>query len=380
MAKKTKWILLVVSICLALALIPVASAQIITEPLLGDYNLTNVIICIIAAAGGGAFGAAIGAIPAFAFCGFLAFLGSVQEMVGAPASAYSLAFGPFMGPHVAFAAACAAAAYAAKYEPGLIEHDDWGYHDAKNILATLSPKLSILAVGGLFGIFGQALKMGTDYFIGGYAGFGFAHIAWVVVASAIVHRIVFRYPIIGDMKKVAKRVGSELKEGISWFSFSIGDAEPHLPWQFEWKTVLALGAFVGLISAYITILTGDPWIMFGASAAMLILLETDWGFRPDNPKAGLIVTHHITMPAAIASIASIAGGQPVAVAVLWGVIFGVLGAFFRELTERAFYAWGDTHWDPPATSITITIFIIVVLSWVGVLGNNTMNVLGPILF
>lgn len=53
-------------------------------------------------------------------------------------------------------------------------------------------------------------------------------------------------------------------------------------------------------------------------------------------------------------------------AVVLGAVFGILGALLGELSERTFYAHGDTHWDPPATSIVITTFLIAVLAMIGV--------------
>lgn len=64
---------------------------------------------------GGAFGAAIGALPAFIFCGFLGFLGVAAAMAGASFDWHSIiTFGPFFGPHIAFAGGVGAAAFAKK--------------------------------------------------------------------------------------------------------------------------------------------------------------------------------------------------------------------------------------------------------------------------
>lgn len=335
-----------------------------------------VVIAVIAALGGGAFGASIGALPAFAWCGFMTIAGAVATAIGlegASMSLYVAAFGPLFGPHVAFAGGAAAHAYAAKYHPELQEQEGWGYHSAKNILIPTGTNPKVLAVGALFGAGGQLLKMGTDFVTGTQMSFGFAHIAWVVVFSAFVHRIVFGYPLVGDREKVAERVGSTVG-GTSWLSFDVGEAEPHLPWQFEWGEVLVLGGLVGLVSGYVTIITQSPWVMFGISAATLLFLCNDYGLRPDTDRAGTPVTHHITLPASVAAHAVFFQMQnpplhPLVYAMFWALVFGVVGAWFRELTERLFYAWGDTHLDPPAFSITITVILLVLLSTLGIIGE-----------
>lgn len=334
-----------------------------------------VVIAVIAALGGGAFGASIGALPAFVFTGFLTIAGAIATAIGlegASASLYVAAFGPLFGPHVAFAGGAAAHAYAAKYHPELQEQDGWGYHDAKNILIPTGTNSKVLAVGALFGAGGQLLKMGTDFVTGPQTGLGFAHIAWVVVFSALVHRAVFGYPIMGDREEVAERVGSTVGN-TSWLSFEFDEAEPHLPWQFEWGEVLFLGGLVGLISGYVTVITQSPWVMFGISAATLLFLCNDYGLRPDSDRAGTPVTHQITLPASVAAHAVFFQMQnpplnPLVYAMFWALVFGILGEFFRELTERLFYAWGDTHLDPPAFSITITVILLVILSNLGIIG------------
>ena len=103
----------------------------------------------LAAFAGGAFGAAIGALPAFIFTGFAVIGGEAAALGGgeeatAEAAAYTglVGFGPVFGPHISFAAGAAAAAYAAKQ--GYID-------DGKNILwAAGTNHMDVLIVGGLF--------------------------------------------------------------------------------------------------------------------------------------------------------------------------------------------------------------------------------------
>ena len=73
------------------------------------------ILGLIAAFGGGVFAAAIGAVPAFIMTGVFSIVGAVAGMCGAGDASDILvnyfAFGPFFGPHIAFAGGVAAAAY-----------------------------------------------------------------------------------------------------------------------------------------------------------------------------------------------------------------------------------------------------------------------------
>ena len=61
--------------------------------------------------------------------------------------------------------------------------------------------------------------MATDFLTGQSPQYGFAHIAWIVVLSAFVHRAVFGYSLIGDREKVAERVGSSVTS-TTWLSSS----------------------------------------------------------------------------------------------------------------------------------------------------------------
>lgn len=92
---------------------------------------------------------------------------------------------------------------------------------------------------------------------------------------------------------------------------------------------------------------------FGFSAVSLILLQI--GF--DCP-----VTHHMTLPGAVAAAAVLgAGGTPL-VAVLLGAVAGVVGALLGELFSRLFLIHGDTHVDPPANAIWVMATVVFVFS------------------
>jgi len=103
------------------------------------------ILLLITALAGGAFGAALGALPAFIFTGFVVFLGeglnilagtlggNVEAVPGDLGAGITgvIGFGVITGPHIAFAGGVAASAYAGKKYPEM-EPDGWDYHFGKN--------------------------------------------------------------------------------------------------------------------------------------------------------------------------------------------------------------------------------------------------------
>src|SRR6056297_4064062 len=108
---------------------------------------------VLASFGGGLFGAALGALPAFIFTGFLVLAGEALAIAGGGgALTGSVAFGMMFGPHIAFAGGAAATAYAAK--KGRLD-------DGANILAPLmgiEENWDILLVGGIFGVLGLLIE------------------------------------------------------------------------------------------------------------------------------------------------------------------------------------------------------------------------------
>ena len=319
----------------------------------------------LGAAAGGAFGAALGALPAFVFTGFLVIAG-VWGGDAAQGVGVDVGFGPVFGPHISFAGGVAAASYAAK--KGGIE-SGFDYHNAKDITVALGSKPDILAVGAVFGVFGIALEqllrnmaIPTD------------PIAFTVVASAIVARAAFGYSIIGNLSDKANGymdMGPFEREEMREPNEVPGDGEkdsedrlavePWLPNMYKWSHVASIGIVAGLAGAYAAIQTGSPFLGFGISAASLLFLNLGIGKIP--------VTHHMTLPAATAYLATTGTGFSPTGAILVAGFFGFLGAIVGEAFQRVFYAHGDTHVDPPAASIAITHTIIAILSILGILGT-----------
>ncbi|MFB6094656.1 MAG: hypothetical protein ABEJ77_06910 [Halanaeroarchaeum sp.] len=344
----------------------------------GYSALVVIVFAVIAAMGGGAFGAAIGALPAFIMTGFMVIAGAVATAIGvdgAAATMYAAAWGPLFGPHVGFQAGTAAAAYAQKYRPELLD-------DAKNILVPLGVHTDVLAVGAIFGAVGQLLKMLTDMLFEP-SPWGFAHIAWVIVLLAFVHRAVFGYRILGrPTDEQLREAGESRDDGSrpSWFNFYHNEAGVHAGYQFYWGEGILFGALIGVIAGYVSLMTGSPWLPFGISAASLVFLEAQTGIRPDVPRSGTPITHQISLPAGVGALAAYGMNSPplpaLWYALLVAIVFGVLGEVFRLVADRAFYSWGETHVDPPAVSIVVTVFLLVVASLTGILGTNAFQPIG----
>lgn len=352
----------------------------------------------IAAFAGGAFGAALGALPAFIFCGFMVIVGEAANQTGKILAADipgvtpneigigftgSVGFGPVFGPHVAFAGGVAATAYAA--HKGYMD-TGFDYHEAKNISHALGTKPDVLAVGGVFGVFGMMVNQVS-------AGFGMPWdpIAMGVVVSAVAHRVVFGYPLIGsikgknifDMTPFEREEMHTTAEGGEIVADGSGNGEetalddsgsdtapkrflvePWLPHQYRWAGVTMLGLVVGILGGYLVVATGSVFLGFGISAATLVFLNCGVEKIP--------VTHHITLPASTAA-AALAGGttsMPMVPSLAIAAVFGITGALTGEVIQRTFYAHADTHFDPPATAIAINTFFIGMLFVVGVFPDH----------
>ncbi|SDF45293.1 hypothetical protein [Sporomusa acidovorans] len=246
---------------------------------------------LAAAFGGGVLGAALGALPAFIMAGILV-LANMPDM----------AFGPYFGPHIAFAGGVAATAFAAKR----------GLDAGNNILAPLV-KINdgvTLLVGGLFGAAGllvqkwlASMATPTDT------------VALTVALSGIVARVVF-----GNRKLLG--------------GYSIPDGKTAL-------LLISLGLGVGLISGYAAIVTKNVVLPFGVAATSLLFLQ----FMGVGP-----VTHHLALPAALAAAA--AGN-------VWtGGLFGILGALIGDFFGKTMNS-GNTHVDPPALTIALLTTIVL---------------------
>jgi hypothetical protein len=349
-----------------------------------EFTLENFLLLLIAAAAGGAFGAAIGALPAFIFTGFVVFLGEglgfINRQLGgadltvgqgelAGGLSGVIGFGAVTGPHIAFAGGVAASAYAGKKYPEM-DPDDWDYHFGKNILYAFGTKPDILAVGAIFGVFGAVFNQfaGALFVI---EGTGITDsIALTVVVSAFLARIVFGYPIVGrtagsgilDMTPFEREESRATADGGEVPQEHRGRlaTEPWLPHQYKWAGVTAIGLVGGVLGGYIYILTGSIFLGYAISAMSLLFLQLGVEKIP--------VTHHITLIGAVGAVVFLPEFSPVVALVAAGV-FGAVSGLLGEVTQRIFYAHSGTHVDPPAMAIAIAMVVVAVLSIAGVLPN-----------
>ncbi|WP_378147098.1 hypothetical protein ACFJGV_04295 [Cnuibacter sp. UC19_7] len=290
-------------------------------------------VSILAAAAGGFFGAALGALQAFIFTGFMVLVGVVALIADPNSTILSdVAFGPAFGPHIAFAGGVAAAAYAAR-KSDLI---------GKDIVTPLAKfaRPDVLLIGAVFGLFGyfvQKLIALIPWF-----GANTDSVALTVIISAIVVRLIFG------------KSGLFPKNGTGasgWAAYSPTDKGRWIEGQERFVPNTVLGIFVGLLSAFVavTLLQALPQLsgnaqtfMFGISAVSLIFLS----FGHAVP-----VTHHITLPAGVAAVTFLPIVGEAWIAMLIGALGGLIGAWFAEFFSRLWLAHGDTHIDPPAAAI-----------------------------
>jgi hypothetical protein len=292
------------------------------------------LVALVGALGGGAFGTAIGGQPAFIFTGFCVLIGVALVFSGVEYDFLgNVAFGPVFGPHISFAGGVAGACYAAR--KGYLES---GRDIATPVTANGDPMP--LVVGAAFGAFGYLFQNFLADVLD--ANEWTDSVALTVVVSAIIVRLMFgRTGLFGTMTPDARERGR----------MSISSDSVWVSHQGPWLMTIALGLFAGILSAYFvgSVGDGDPelansvrTLCFGFSAISLILLQ----FGQPGP-----VTHHITLPAAVAAATVMVEGGDFGLALALGALAGVLGALIGELMARVFLIHGDTHLDPPAFAI-----------------------------
>ena len=340
------------------------------------------LLLLITALAGGAFGAAIGALPAFIFTGFVVFLGEgigiLQRQIGAteaiPAGELAagitgvIGFGAITGPHIAFAGGVAASAYAGKKYPEM-NPADGGYHFGKDITYAFGTKPDILAVGAIFGVLGMLItQLANGLFLNVLemtppTDF----IAVSVFATAFLARPVFGYPIVGKPAGDGLLDMSPFERGEDHPKADTDEehagrpaTEPWLPHQYEWSGVTAIGLVGGILGGYIWLQTGSIFLGYAISAISLLFLNLGVEKIP--------VTHHITLLGAVGAVVI----DPVAgsvVALLAGGVLGALSGLVGEVTQRMFYSHSGTHVDPPAMAIAIMMLGVGILGILGVLPN-----------
>ncbi len=329
---------------------------------------------LIAAFGGGAFGAAIGGQTAFIMTGFLYMVGLGGYLGGVDMTWFmnSVVFGPVFGPHIAFLGGAVAAAYAAKR--GYMPVGTNG-RDIVTPLAGLS-KNDVYIVGGIGGMIGYLVNQ----VLGGilptlsvsdpamnYGNDVLGHtdtVAFTIIIVSIVVRFVF-----GSTGLFSTKQGPLL-----W----VGGDKHWVAHQEKWSDTSVIGFFSGLFSAFATLMivqycfanvpeiVGHAQLVGWAISAITLLFLTCGLNTP--------VTHHMTIVASIAALKFaplFAGDDPTAWAsadlilpLLIGALFGVLSGILAEALSRMTNANGDTHIDPPAFAIfpmTTVVYIIAAI-------------------
>lgn len=275
-------------------------------------------------------GAYMGALPAFILTGFIAIAGAVAAMSGgADMTVGFVAFGSYLGPHVAFAGGVAAAAYAGKARK---------LGSGTDILTSLNGLADpmTLLVGGIFGIIGFLLH----HLLGGILHLNTDLPGLTVVLSALIVRFMF-----GSGGLVGKAPQGEMREYFTAgnglvcnviVGLGVGTAA-----GFVYQAMADAGASAAALGSF-------PVLCFGIAAASLIFAQT--GFAMPS-------SHHIALISALAVVVS---GNP-----LMGMIFGVLTSLFGDFVSKTFNSCCDTHIDPPAFTIFIFTFIVNVLFGTG---------------
>jgi len=345
-----------------------------------DGGLLAVDVLLVAFAGG-AVGAAIGGYAAYGLAGLVVTVGEIARVTsgggGSPLITDSadlatagvtglIGYGPVLGPHVAFAGAAAAAAYAGR--KGHLD-TDFPYHEAKHVGAALGPRPGALAVGGVFGVLGYWLAQ-----LSLRLGLPWDPVAASVVVSALLHRAVFGYPLLGrldtemlDMSPYDdgdRRMAADGDGARSLAGRYV--VEPWLPYQSEWLSVALVGLVVGIVGGFVAVATGSYFLAFGIAATGLCCLAAGVERFP--------VTHHMALPASIAALA-LPNADPTA-AILVGGAFGLLAGLVGELAQRVLYAHADTHLDPPSVAIVVTTLLIALLDLAGVFQQAAVPTVG----
>jgi hypothetical protein len=288
-------------------------------------------IHLLIALGGGILGAAFGALNAFILCGLASIIGTVISMVtGNPQFNLIVTWGPFLGPHVAFAGGIAASAYAAR---------KGDLCSGRNVLIALfgfnSP--SILLVGGLFGMLGYLLNWGLNLIPPIKAIPWTNTISLAIVINGILCRLMFgRSGLLG-----------KIPDGLSRWRRSREEAWQ--PWPSDPLQVLFMGISVSVLAGYtVKMVPGSTGLFFGFAALSLVFFQFG---------AKIPVILHVALSAEM--IVAATGN------IGWGLSFGLIAIFLSELFACVFLIHGDTHIDPPAMSLVVTFSLYPLLVLLG---------------
>lgn len=325
-----------------------------------------VIACLLGLAGGG-FGAAIGGNMAF---GVVAIVAPVCWLVSArTGSTFAIdwvAFGPFLGPHVAFSGGAAATIYAARR--GLLE-------SGRLVNLPLAPLRDwrVFGVAAAFGGLGVVVKslVAATPWLGAHTD----PVAMTVLISGLIARFLF-----GDRTLLHRR---RLNEADTW-SGRIAPTAEHcwLPNQQQPRHYLLLGAAIGGISGGACLVLGHLAPAAATTSNTVMFGVAGWAVIAVTLERRAWITHHIANVGGLAAILIVPrmaapGTEPwsaltqadalagATLALTAAVVAGVAAAAAAELGARLFLNRSDSYLDPPAMSIWVCTTLML-----GVLGGG----------
>lgn len=312
----------------------------------------STIITVITAFASGAFGSALGAVPAVIMTAVVALAGIAANIAGAEFNLVNdIAFGMFLGPHVSFGPACCAAAYA--WKKGYLENSK----DITTPLVSLK-RPDVLMVGGIFAVIGWYLNLG----IAAVANGGIDTIALTVVVISVAAKTIYGGSPIGKVEGGKSRFGVDSPCWLPYMTSATG------------YQLLTIGAIVGVISGYIVVAMCNLAAATGNAAIAGVATLPVWAvaiicFFVNVSGLPIPVYHHIGLCAAYgAKMAYDAGvGES---AVLWGIAFGILGAYAADWLAKVFCTNGEGFVDPPSAAIAfVSVLPLAILPAAGLTAN-----------
>ncbi|KXT57009.1 hypothetical protein Y710_11030 [Gordonia sp. QH-12] len=287
---------------------------------------------LVGAAGGGALGAALGAIGAFSLMGVIVVVATLMTAISPDAElVQNLAFGPVFGPHVMFAGGAAAAAYAAH-----IRRHESGRDIAKPLITY--DAMSIIGVGAGFGVVGQLLARAVEQLPTWHASDG----SEVALVDSLAVSVVL----------------TALIAAVLWARTPAPVRLEWLPWQHRLSSVLVVGAAGGAIAGSVFLAwpqDSRPMVglfLYGASAVTLLALVFG---------AAVPVTHHLTLPAALAAgVAAAHTGESTWILVS-AVLTGIVSSLVAEGWARLILERCRIHLDPPAFAIAVMATLLALI-------------------
>lgn len=294
---------------------------------------------IIAAFGGGVFGALIGGTNAFIFTGITGLAGVVLLLSGnGDILISSVAGGPYLAPHVGFAGGVAALAIINKHKDKFIDQykniEDYehtkemkvkleSYRDIDG-LSTFTPLYSFsniqaILVGGLFGAGGYFL----NYYFAEIFNLPVDTVALTIVISNLLVRIFIGKGTINKF------------EGGSFYDQVNSNILFNMAWAIPFS----------IVASYVTFTMGNELIVFYISAFSLIL---------NSIGESIPVTHHISLTAAYATLAF----NNIWIGMLVGLLAMLIGEYFDVTVNKH----AETLIDMPSFVIALLSFIIFIIS------------------